>query len=108
MSRTTPTFVQSLTTQQPSRQWVERKLALQALGVVAALEAGQIDAEKAGSDLFNLDNYDAIRRRRPSAELRELFEWGMELEDVATLTPQGLPESFAAIRRLAGEVLKRG
>ena len=58
-------------------------------------------------DLFNLDNYESIRKRCLHRDLKELFEWGLELGSVARIVPDSLPESFDAMSRLARRVIEQ-
>ena len=77
------------------------------VGVVAALRSSFITPEQAYDDLFNLDGYQSIKKHRLSRELKDLFEWGMELEDVAEIAPEGMEESCQAIEKLAQQVLSK-
>jgi len=63
--------------------------------------------EDARREFFNLDNYRAVKRRRLAPELAEFFQWGMELEDVADLSPGGLGESYWRMTQLASRVMTR-
>lgn len=89
------------------KQWVERRIAEMAQGVVASLRDGALTVGEAREELFSLDNLQAIRRRRLSPHLVELFSWGMELATVGKLSPETLPESFDQITRLARLVIQR-
>ena len=91
---------------QPKR-WVERKLAEIAQGVIASLRDSALSVEQAREELFNLDNYSALRRRRMSGELKELFEWGMELGSVSRLAPESLSESIDAMANLARSIIEQ-
>jgi len=93
-------------TDQPKR-WVERKLAEIAQGVIASLRDSALSVEQAREELFNLDNYSALRRRRMSRDLKELFEWGMELGNVTRLAPESLPQSIDAMARLARRIIEQ-
>lgn len=88
------------------KQWVERRLAEMALGLTTSLKESRLPVDQARADLFNLDNYTAIRTRRLRPELRELFEWGMELGSVARVAPEGLNESSATMTRLARGIIE--
>lgn len=85
-----------------------RRLAEMGLGVVAALESGQITFAQARADLFNLDTYNEARRRRLGRDVTEFLEWGMELEDVAELAPRGLAQSCRKMRALAERIIRGG
>lgn len=89
------------------KQWVEERLAEMSLGVVASLRDASLAVIDARGELFNLDNYQAIRKLRLDRNLVELFQWGMELDSVARIAPDGLPESFEAMSRLARLVIQR-
>ena len=91
---------------QPKR-WVERKLAEIAQGVIASLRDSALSVEQSREELFNLDNYSALRRRRMSRDLKELFEWGMELGNVTRLAPESLPQSIDAMTRLARRIIEQ-
>ena len=93
-------------TDQPKR-WVERKLAEMAQGVIASLRDAALSIDEAREELFNLDNYSALRRRRMSRDLKELFEWGMELGNVTRLAPESLPESIDSMTRLARRIIEQ-
>ena len=106
MATETANLIEALRTRGMPKRWVERKLAVAALGVVAAIEEGSMSPAEGGEELFNVANYRAIKHRRLDAKVREIFEWGMELEDVAELAPESLPLSYAAIRELASGLLR--
>ena len=91
---------------QPKR-WLERKIAEMAQGVVAGLRDSTLAVDDAWDELFNLENYLAIRKRGLDRDLKSLFEWGMELSNVARLAPESLPESLDAIAKLARRVMRR-
>lgn len=78
-----------------------------ALGVAAAIRAGGLTVAQAAEDLFTLDNYLSLRRNRLGRDLLEIFDWGMQLEDVRTLVPGpgALEESLRAITGIAERVL---
>ena len=63
--------------------------------------------EDAEGDLFNLDTYKAARRRRYDSDLVEFLEWGMELDDVARLTPRAMEESYQNMERQLLRVIAR-
>jgi Protein of unknown function (DUF3969) len=98
-------LVSSLAASTASRKDLERRLAQLALGVVLALQDGTLSLVQAQSDLLNLDTYTAARRHRLNRRLLEILEWGMELEDVAELAPQGLGESYSHMTALARQVI---
>ena len=79
------------------REAISRQMAELALGVVAALRSSSITREQARQDLFNLDNYLRAKKLRLHPNLLEAFEWAMELEDVAELTPRDLEKSYRRI-----------
>ena len=107
MKSTVENVVESLLACGGTRRETERRLAELAIGVVAALRQASITPEQAYDDLFNLDAYQAIKRNRLDRNLKELFEWGMEIEDVAEIAPQGLERTYKAIEKLAQRVLAR-
>jgi hypothetical protein len=76
-------------------------------GVVAGLRDSTLAVDDAWDELFNLENYLAIRKRGLDRDLKSLFEWGMELSNVARLAPESLPESLDAIAKLARRVMRR-
>lgn len=86
--------------------WADRKLAEIAQGIIASLRDSALSPAQAREELFNLDNYSAVRRRRMSRDLKELFEWGMELGNVGRLAPDSLPESIDAMSQLARRVIE--
>jgi hypothetical protein len=91
-----------------SRKWVELKVAALSQGVVSALASSTMTPSQAWNELFNLDNYQAIRRHRLNADLRELFEWGMELMSLEKHVPRALPQSYEKMSALANRVIRRG
>jgi hypothetical protein len=90
-----------------SKKEMERRLAEYALGIACALEAAEVTIGQAEYDLFNLDVYNAAKKNRLSKTFIEMLEWGMELEDVAELSPRSLHESIVKIRQLAREVISK-
>jgi hypothetical protein len=100
-------LVASLAAGCPSRRLLERRLAQIGLGIVSALSQGQMTVEQAGREFFNLRNFERIRRLRLSKAMTEFFDWGMELDDVAQLAPEGLEESYEHMRRLAWRMMRR-
>ena len=86
---------------------VERYIALLAIGVVSALRTSSLTAVRACDDLFNLDGYGALTKRRMSKAAKEIMKRGMELVDVAELAPHKLEENYHAIEELAKEILAR-
>lgn len=107
MKSQTPCLVDSVRAGSASRESARRRIAEMALGIAEAIQRGGIPVEAAAADLFTLDNYLAIRRHRLGAELVEIFQWGMQLEDVTELvpTPGALDESLRSIARIAHRVL---
>jgi hypothetical protein len=78
-----------------------------ALGIATAIREGKLSAEQAKNDLFTLDNYLSLRRNRLGKDLLEIFDWGMQLEDVVALVPGpgALDESLRSIVGIARSVL---
>ena len=109
MSMRTPrrnvNIVQSVRDSSPKRAGAERKLAQFGLGLLLALQEEQMTIEEAEADLFNMDSYRNIRRFRYSKDLAEFILWGMELADVAELSPDGLAESYRKMKQLIRRVL---
>src|SRR5688500_8195329 len=83
-----------------SKKQIERTIAQTGLGVVRALRESTMSIEDAEHDLFNLATYRAMRKRRLSPKLIEFMQWGMELEDVASLAKDSLEDSYQAMERL--------
>jgi hypothetical protein len=77
-----------------------------AQGIVTCISHSSISVFDAWDELFNISNYQAIRRNRLSPRLAELFEWGMELSTVARTVPDSLPESLTEMTRLATLVMQ--
>ena len=100
-------LVQGLSNASASKQLLERRLVQMALGVMAALQKGEMSFDDARLEFFNTDNYLAVKRHKLSRELREFFELGMELEDVADLAPGGLSESYWRVRQIATRVMRQ-
>src|SRR5207253_2577060 len=98
-------LIASLAASDDSRNALQRRIAELALGVVSALREGQLTIEDSWDELFNLENYRQIRRRNLSKMLSSLFEYGMELENVAEVSPQSLSESYERIENLARQVI---
>ncbi len=105
LEKSSTSLVDLLSSADQPRRWVERKLAEIAQGVIASLRNSSLSIEEAETEIFNLNNYMALRRRRMSRELKELFEWGMELEDVVQLVPSSLPQSLDVMSELARRVI---
>jgi hypothetical protein len=78
-----------------------------ALGIAVAIREGGLSVEEAANDLFSMDNYLALRKSRLGKELLEIFDWGMQLEDVAAIVPGpgALDESLQSIVGIARSVL---
>jgi len=94
----------------PAKDEVERHLARIALGIVTALRDPALSrtapaVANAVAEFFVARNYEAARRRRLGKDVREMFEWGLELPNVARLAPDGLDESLDAIASHARRVL---
>ncbi len=107
-SRSTPAnVVRLLAAAGHPKPWLERKVAELGQGVTTALRDSTLRVEDAWDELFNLDNYQAIVAARLDKDLKELFEWGMELDTVARLAPDSLDESFNAMSQLARNVIVR-
>lgn len=87
MSTSTPSMIELLSRQHAPKRWREREIALSVLGRLSAIEAGQLDPTEACRQYFTMDNLAAIRRQRLAADLRDLFEACMELEDLEQLVP---------------------
>ena len=66
-----------------------------------------MSVEQAWDELFNMDAYQELRRRAVSAPLRELFEWGMELESVAEVSPETIEMSLVAMEKLAQRLIRK-
>ncbi len=98
-------LVEALTASSPSKSDRERRLAEVGLGIVLAVRESRMALDQACKDLFNLDTYQAGRHQRLSRRLVEFLEWGMELEDVIELAPEGLAESYDRMTALAGQVI---
>lgn len=93
------TLVDHLAPRFPDKAGLERHLAQAGLGIIDALESGRMKPEQAWNDLFNVDNFLAIRRRRLGPEIREFFSWGLEIEDVAKHVPHALAEHYIQMRK---------
>ena len=78
-----------------------------ALGIVEAIRHGGVPVTEVAEGLFTMDNYLAVRRHRLGADLIEMIQWGMELEDVVKLVPgpESLEESLRSIAGIAHTVL---
>ncbi len=84
---------------------LERRLGELALGIIISLRSGQLSIERAWDELFNLENYRAARRRKLSPSIFELFELGMELENVAEIAPASVAESLNRMQQLAQRII---
>lgn len=98
-------MIESMLQNGATKHDVERRLAEIALGIVGALRRSAISHEDAYDDLFNLDTFLSLEKHHLSRPMKKLFQWGMELEDVAEIAPDGMEESYQAIEALAGKVL---
>ena len=90
-----------------SRRFLQRRVAQAGLGILQALRASNMSIEDAENDLFNLDTYQAARRRRLHSDLIEFLEWGMELQDVVRLVPGGLGDSYRSMEELLLNVISK-
>ena len=106
MKLATQNLVRSLASASDSKRLLERRVVQLGLGVLSALQKGEIDFEDARRELFNLDNYLAAKSLKLSHLVVEFFQWGMELEDVAGLAPGGLGESYWRMNQIASRVMK--
>jgi hypothetical protein len=84
----------------------EQWRATTSLGVVAALRKGVLGTWEATRDWFDLDTYRFFQENSLCQELLELHQWGMELDDVAEISPKSLEQSYCAIERLALRILE--
>jgi hypothetical protein len=100
-------LVASLAIACPSKKLLERRLVQMGIGIIASLRAKEMIAAQACREFFNLDNYLEIKRRKLSKDLVELFEWGMELEDVTEISPDGVSDSFDHMAQLASRVMQK-
>jgi hypothetical protein len=100
-------LVESILAGTPGREAARRLLAEMAIGIASGIEQGRLSVEEAADDLFSLDNYLALRRNRLGKDLLELFQWGMQLEDVVEVVPgpDALKESLGSIVAIAHKVL---
>jgi hypothetical protein len=99
-------LIDSLASASNNKRLLERRIVQLGLGVLSALQKGEMSFDNARQELFNVDNYLAIKRHQLSAHLIEFFQWGMELEDVAGLAPGGLGESYWRMNQIASRVMK--
>jgi hypothetical protein len=106
MSRTSHNLIALLAASRPGKSALERRIAELALGIVVALRSGELPVERAWDELFSLDNYRIARRKKLSRALLELFEWGLELENVAEISPASLTESYDKMEQLAQQVIR--
>ncbi len=100
-------MIEDITRRAMPQALLERRLAQAGLGVLRALRGSTMTIEDAEIDLFNLATYQAARRRRLDRGLIEFLEWGMELDDVERLAPEGLEESFRCMENLLLKVISR-
>lgn len=99
-------IVESLRNGSRTRADAERRLAEFGMGVLNALIEDRMSLQEAQRDLFNMDSYQNVRRFRFSRDLAEFLLWGMELEDVADLAPDGRGESYGKMKQLIRRVLE--
>src|SRR5437762_7386614 len=107
MKTSRPNLIVSLAAIHPSRHLLERRIAEMGLGVLSALGRGEISYDQAQLDLFNLDNYVEIRRRKLSPAMIEFFERGMQLEDVVEIVPENVKPNFEKMSWLADQIIRR-
>lgn len=105
--RSSTNIVDALASVSPTKKVLERWLAEMGIGVIEALKCSALSHAQAAEDFFTLDNFQAVKRRKLSRDLLEFFSWGMELEDVVSLTPSSLAESHRQMMRLTERVLRR-
>jgi hypothetical protein len=79
---------------------VEGRLIQLGTGILRGLRASRMTFEEAHLDLFNMDVYLAAKKWRVGPLLLKFLSWGMELEDVLEIVPQGLGKSFEEMERL--------
>lgn len=89
------------------REKLERHLAEMLYGLAQALRDRLVSISEAEEQVFNFDTYSEAKRLRLHPKLIEAMQWGMELDEVAALAPEGLDESYEAISRLSRAVLQR-
>lgn len=106
ISKSSKDWVRSLFAISSSKKEAERRLAQIGLGMVLGLQNAKISLAQAQEDLFNMKNYLALRNQNSNRRLLDFMEWGMELEDVVELAPQGLPESYERVMALARQVIR--
>jgi hypothetical protein len=88
------------------KAWAERALAEMAQGIVTCIANAHFSVFEAWDELFDIANYDAIRRHRLNRNIAQLFEWGMELSTVARNVPGALTESLDEMTKLAAKILR--
>jgi hypothetical protein len=100
-------LVESVLAGRLGRPAVRRVIAVMAMGIANGIEQERLSVEEATEDFFTLDNYLALRRNRLGKDLLDLFDWGMQLEDVVALVPgaDALKESLGSIVDIAHKVL---
>ena len=107
MTKTPKDWIRSLFANSSSKKEAERRLAQIGLSMVQGLQSGEISLRQSQEDLFNLKSYLALRDQHSNRPLLEFVEWGMELEDVAELAPQGLQESYGRMTALDKSFVSR-
>jgi hypothetical protein len=107
MKSKSDSLVESLVACSPDRASARRQVAEMALGIATAVQEGGLTVEQACNDLFTLDNYLSLRRNRLGKDLLEIFDWGMQLQDVLALVQRAgaLDESLRSIVSIARGVL---
>jgi hypothetical protein len=106
MKVTEENLVRLLAAASGNKRLLERRLVHLGLGVLCALQKGEMDFDDARRELFNVDNYLAAKQLKLSPQFIEFFQWGMELEDVAGLAPGGLGESYWRMNQLASRMMR--
>lgn len=107
MRKVPPNLVNSLSVASPSKPLLERRLVEMGIGILSALQTSQMSFDQARREFFNIDNYQALIRQKLSPDLAQFFQWGMELEDVASIAPGGLAESYWRMSQLAARLMRR-
>jgi len=100
-------LVDALAKASGTKRLLEQRLVQLGLGILAAMQKGEMSFNDARRQFFDTENYLAVKRQRLSFDVAAFFEWGMELEDVADLAPAGLGESYWHMSQLASRVLKQ-
>ena len=80
-------------------------LAALMLGLTSALRSRSITVTDAEEQVFDLDVLLAAERLAVDPRLVEAIHWGMQLDDVLFVAPEGMDDSYDAIDRLCREAL---